>query len=394
MVNTDLRNATLDDLAALLKDQHARKLDVVAPASAIRSQDGQIVLRGTEAELTEDGVMPTEGAYTPTEIFDSGLANKLNIPLSYTRRLRAERPDLLDDNVNGWLHGRRAKTRIQDGQQVVTRDAIPGDDRSFLVRTFRGDDGPGIARALLSDRYGIVDNLDVLMSALDGVRAAGVQVDIAGCDLTENRMRVRVVAPEVQALAPELLRGYRSPFTGAEGTDNPVVFAGFEIGNSETGGGAFTLTPRMVFQVCENGMTITQDALRGVHLGSKMESGIINWSSDTQQRSLELVKAKTRDAVATFLDADYVIRKLDVLSVQGATPVQDAAKTVEIVSQRMQYSQEQQATILDHFIRGGQLTAGGVMQAITSAAQTIANADTAADMEASAIRALEAVPSA
>ena len=61
-------------------------------------------------------------------------------------------------------------------------------------------------------------------------------------------------------LAPALLAGYRTPFTGAAGADNPVVFAGFVITNSETGCGAFTLTPRLVVQVCRNGMTITRDA--------------------------------------------------------------------------------------------------------------------------------------
>ena len=56
-------------------------------------------------------------------------------------------------------------------------------------------------------------------------------------------MYVRVVCEQVRALAPALLAGYRSPFTGAAGADNPVVFAGFVITNSETGCGAFTPDP-------------------------------------------------------------------------------------------------------------------------------------------------------
>lgn len=395
MVQTNLRNADLSDLANLLQDQQTRKLDVVTPATSIRSVNGQIVLQGTDAELTEEGVTPTEGEFRPTDMFDEGVASKLNIPLSYMRRIRAERPDLVDANVNGWLHGFADPVREDhdSGHHLVHGDKfIEPDSRSFLVRTFRGDDGPGIARALLSDRYGIVDNLDVLMSALDGVRAAGVDVNIDGCDLTEKRMRVRVVAPEVQALAPELLKGYRSPFTGESGADNPIVFAGFEISNSETGGGAFTLTPRIVVKVCSNGMTITKDAIRGVHLGSKMDAGVISWSQDTQQRALDLVKAKTRDAVASFMDVEYVRSKVAEISEAADRPVEDAAKTIEIVGQRLQYSQEQQSSILDHFIRGGQLTAGGVMNAVTSVAQTLSNGDEAAELEASALRVLEAVP--
>ncbi len=42
---------------------------------------------------------------------------------------------------------------------------------------------------------------------------------------------------------PALLSGYRSPLTGASGADNPVLFSGFKILNSETRYGAFTLVP-------------------------------------------------------------------------------------------------------------------------------------------------------
>jgi hypothetical protein len=59
-------------------------------------------------------------------------------------------------------------------------------------------------------------------------------------------------------LAPGLLAGYRSPFIGATGTDNRVVFAGFVVTNSETRCGAATVTPRIIAQVCSNGMTITR----------------------------------------------------------------------------------------------------------------------------------------
>ena len=48
-------------------------------------------------------------------------------------------------------------------------------------------------------------------------------------------MYVRVVCEQVAVLAPALLADYRSPFTGAAGADNPAVFAGFVIRESETG---------------------------------------------------------------------------------------------------------------------------------------------------------------
>ena len=406
-VASGLRNATLEDLAALLQDQHARKVDVVAPASTIRAANGRLIIMGAEPILTEDGVTPADGSYLPTDVCDAQVADKLGIPLVYLRRMRTVRPDLYDANVNGWLHG-------------ATGD--DGDSRSFLVRCFRGDGGDGVARALLSDRYGMIDNFDVLMATLSGVRRAGVDVEIDGCDLTDTRMYVRVVAPQVAAMAPDLLAGYRTPFTpggaeraggwdlkvggggwsvpqalqaaqgegrGFESGSEPVIFGGFVISNSETGGGAFTITPRMIVQLCRNGLTMTADALRSVHVGAKLQQGTVDWSAETQRRALDLVVSQTKDAVEQFLDPAYLAKKVGELEDAAGAKVTDAKKTIETIGKTLSFTEAEQASILEHFFAGGQRTAGGILQAVTSVAQTIENADRAHELEAVAIRAME-----
>jgi hypothetical protein len=363
-------HASLADLAGLLRDQQARKLDVVAPAAAIRAQNAALVVDDSAPLLGEDGVTMTAGAYRPTEVCDGGIADKLGIPAAYLRRMRTQHPGLYDANVNGWL---------------------ARDDRKFLLRCLQpqAGPGPGAVRAFLSDGYKIIDNLDVLMAALDGVRAGGYPVSVDQCDLTDRRMYVRVMCEQVATLAPALLANYRSPFTGASGADSPVVFSGFVITNSETGCGAFTLTPRLVVRVCENGMTITRDAVRAVHLGERHDEGVITWSGNTQDKLLALITAKTTDAVATFLDPAYAARAIAEIERAAGRPVADPAETVKTVSQRLRFTEQQQTSILDHFIRGGDITAGGVMHAVTSVAQTLTDPDTAWDMEASALRALE-----
>jgi hypothetical protein len=206
------RNATIEDLIGLLRRQQARKVDVVAPATAIRAEGGLLVLDGTEPVLGAEGVTLTAGAYRPTDVCDAGIAEKLGIPAAYLKKMRGSRPGLFDANVNGWL---------------------AGDDRSFFVRCLRGGGGgTGVARAWLSDGYKPIDHLDTLMAVFDGIRTARQDVMIDSCDLTERRMYVRVRCEAVQVLAPALLSGYRSPFTGAMGADNPVVFAGFVVANS------------------------------------------------------------------------------------------------------------------------------------------------------------------
>lgn len=395
------RNATLADLAELLQEQQARKLDVVAQATQVRAVNGRIVLAGTEAEMTEEGVTATDGTFGPTAVCDEGLADKLRIPVAYLKRLREARPDLYDANVNGWLHGAWGAPTSEYGD--VARTVEP-DARKFMVRTFRGDAGDqGIARAFLSDTYRIVDNFDVLTATLEGVRDAGVEVNVVGCDLTERRMHVRVACPQVTALAPALLEGYRSPFDagvaragestvnlgGGGGQELPVVFAGFHVSNSEVGGGAFQIVPRIVVRVCSNGMTVTRDAMRAVHLGGRLEEGVIRWSADTQRRSLDLVTAQARDAVATFLDSDYLDMVVGKIEEQAGHRLDAPAEAVEVIGRQLKFSEERTKGILDHFICGGQATAGGVLNAVTSYAQVIPDADEAAEVEGHGLRVLE-----
>jgi hypothetical protein len=403
-VQQTTRNATLEDLAKLLQEQQLAKLDLVVPATSIHSRNGQWIVDGADTEPSIDpdgnlGMRPVPGTFVPTAVADEHAATKLGIPLQYLRRMRTDRPDLYDANVNGWLHGRTKVTA--EGREVVA----PPDPRKFLARTFRGNGGPGVLRALVSDRFRTIDNLDVLVAALDGVRDAGATVTIDGCDLTDRRMYVRIVAPQVKALAPVLLANYRSPWGNGNPApwmteagrahgylspdEAPVVFAGFVISNSETGGGAFTITPRILVKICNNGLVITVDALREVHLGGKLEEGVVEWSDDTNRKALELVTAKAKDAVTTFINPGYLERKVEEFTAKAGVPITDTTRAVEVVTNRLRLSEATGKAVLDHFIRGGQLTLGGVAQAVSSVAQVTTDADDAADLEASAVKVLD-----
>lgn len=382
MTHTTLRNANLQDLAATLKEQADARFDVVAHSGSLAFRGGNLIVQGADAVITEEGVTTKETTLRPTDIFDGGLSQRLDIPRKYLRKMRDQGAaaladevpdstiaDLLDHNVNTWL----AKSNKQ-----------------WFVRGFKADDADeGIARAFLSDRFNVIDNYDVLLAVLSGVQEAGLEVDITTCDLSERRMRVRITAPEIQALAPTLLGNYRSPFTGETGAENPVVFAGLDLGNSETGGGAFTITPVITALVCKNGMTITREALRKVHLGSKMEEGQIRWSEQTKEANVELVKAQTADAVRTFLDVDYVQAKISEMEAKSDCAVPEPTKVIEKVAKEFSFSEDEAEGILGHFIKGGDVTAGGVMHAITSFAQVVPDPDRAQDMEAVALDSLD-----
>ncbi|MFF3489685.1 DUF932 domain-containing protein [Streptomyces sp. NPDC002701] len=363
---TDTRNASFEDLAQILEWDQEAKVDMVAPASAITSVGGNLTVTGVDPVLTPSGVTSADGAYRPTAVADEGIADKLKIPTAYLRRMRAEAVALYDLNVNGWLQ----------------RDPT----RRFLLRAFKGE--PGVLRAWLSDGYKIIDHLDMLTAVLAGIRESGHPVNITGADLTERRMIVRVESEHVAAFAPELLRGYRSPFTGQTGDQLPVVSAGFVLTNSEVGSGKYAITPRIVARVCGNGMTITKDAFGKVHLGARMSEGIVEFSKDTQEKNLALITAQTRDAVATFMNRDYVERKLADIQREAGREVTSPAETVELVAKQLRFSDSVRDSVFNHFIKGGQTTAGGIMQAITATAQTLDDGDAAYELETQALSAL------
>jgi hypothetical protein len=380
-----LRSAPLPDLAEALQLQRRQTVDMVIPASSIVTRDGNLLLASAPAIITDDGVLDPSGAYVPTPNADSQLAGIFGIPVKYIRTLRERHVELYDTNINEW----------------ATHDDFA--DKKVLVRTLwgstEGSDTVGILRAVLSDRYGARDNFDTLVAVLDGIRTAGLAADdlkIQG-DLTDNNMFLTVNAPEIKGYGYKLLEGYRSPYANGHGTGHggsdaenlPIISAGLVIRNSETGAGALSITPRLVVRACSNGLQVTKDAMRQVHLGSKLAEGAIVWSDETRLAANDLAKKQAADAVASFLNASYVQSVIDELERDADVPVVDVPATIEVVAKEQAYTETEAKGVLDFFIRGGQLTAGGVMQAVTAYVQQVESPERAYDLEAGAIDAMK-----
>lgn len=401
----DIRNGDLNQITTLLRQQHARAVDITAPTPAITSVDGEIQIDSGEVELTMDGVTPIRSQLSVTEVADEGFSSRLRIPVAYLRDMRRRgQRELIDRNINGQM-------RYQEEQ---ARAAGKKEPRMFL-RTLKPVDGsPGILRAVLSNRYRTIDNLDVLLAALQGIREADTSVAVEACDLSDRRMYVRVVSEQVKAMAPDLLRGYQSPFDadpeirraggwsieqgrraaareglGYEPGSEPVVFAGFVISNSEVAQGGFKITPRLVVQVCRNGLTIPVDALKERHIGGALDDGVVELSQRVVNAELELVTARAADAVHRYLTVDYVQRTLDGLAEAAGVRISRPDKVIRETARALRFDEATQDGILRHFMTAGQPTAGGVMNAVTSYAQTVGSADSAAALEDSALKALK-----
>ncbi|MGN2634979.1 hypothetical protein ACTD5D_02050 [Nocardia takedensis] len=406
-----VRHAELGDLVGLLNDQQAAKLDVLAPSSALRACDGLLQLSGVEPVLDDRGVTPVDGPYRPTGAADSHLGSKLKIPAGYLKALREiQRTDLYDANVNGLLHG-------------PTDPRLPGgpDERSFLLRLFTSSTPgePGVLRAVLSDRYGIIDNLDVLTAVLDGIRLADTDVTVRSCDLSESSMHCKVYSPKIRTLAPTFLENYRTPFAnpdleaerrrvagqietgrrlaaregrGYRPGSEPVVFAGLRFSNSEIGHHAVTLKPELVVQICGNGLTLPLFAFTKRHVGDRLEiGGTRSWSPDTQRKRLAVITAETRDKVSEWMSPEFLAARVEELERHAGTPVTQPDRTLEVVSKKLGFTEDERSGILSHFIAGGQLTAAGIANAVTSYSQTIPDPDRADDLDDLALTAMTLV---
>lgn len=397
MTQTNTRNSSLQDLVDLLSAQNVDKHDAVIPLQAITSNGGILYVAG----MGMDGPAGEPGLFRPTPIMDGHMADRLGIPVKYLRWLRENRIDLYDLNVNGLIHG----YADLGGEGEATYEMVDANGDVVMLRTFANQAGGiGIARCMMSDRYGCYDNLDMVFALLAGVRDSGMEVEVTSCDLSERRMIIRMEAPNLLIEAADLMKGYRSPFGsssgGTYGTYNVTARAegkkagdcvggGIVATNSETGGGAWSTAPYLRFLSCGNGLTINKFIMRQVHLGGKLEEGIIKWTAETEERNLALIAAKTKDAVTSFLDEGFIQKILDGLTEKAVKPIKNAAEMVELVSRELHYTAEQQAGILDHFIKGAQVTCGGIMHAVTSWAQEVEDSDTAFDFESSAIDAME-----
>ena len=270
------------------------------------------------------------------------------------------------------------------------------DDASVLVRMFADNDGNAWVRAILSDKFAVhYDSLDALAAALDGIRAAGVDPsDITSVgDITESSFRMRITVPGVNISVPDLAQGYRNPRADRNPTDPKVgdlLAAGVEIRNSDTGNGAFSVYPRLVFLICTNGMTRENDGARRVHIGSRMSEGVVGWAADTKRTALELMVKQTRDAVATFMAPGYLEGVAAEMRAAKDVRVDQPTEVIPKIIKAVRLPEDRTNAILDMFILGGDPTILGVGQAITAAAQDEKDADVAAQMEAAFFPALTA----
>ena len=371
------RHTTLAELVNELKDQNMQKKDFVVPANLLSMENGQLVVNNYNEDDSLSKLLKEVGIESESNnklilnclpILHQNLSDKLDIPRRYYNRIQTlEETQLIDSNVSHWLKNMKG---------------------NIFLRTFiNKDENKGYARAILSDRYNVIDNFDVLFATLEAVKESGLNLKIEdnGCDLTESKMYIRFVLPDVEINAPDLLKNYKNP-KGEGSSVGDGIITGFVITNSELGQGSFSISPRAVVLKCSNGMVFKNDAFGKIHLGGKMgEFSQIDWSEETKRKNYELIQAQVKDAVKKFTSEDFLASKISELNEYAEVDLKHPIETVKNVSKFLNITEEKEKSILDFFMRGGDFTAMGVSQALTFYAHETKDADEAHEMDSVAI---------
>ena len=339
---------TLQELAIELDRQQAVKKDMIVDMGALSMDTGEA---GLALQVTGGNMAAKYGI---NDIAHRQIGQTLKIPALYYDRMRAEYPELLAQNVNGWF----ARTP----------------DTKRMLRTM-----DGTARALLSDRYRRIDNFEVASAVLpiiSGMDGASVE----SCELTDSRMYLKVVNPRVTA---EVKKG-------------DIVQAGIIISNSEVGMGSVNVSPLVYRLVCSNGMIAQDGAVRKYHVGRANEGGedFSIYRNETIEADDKAFLMKLEDSVKAAVDQARFAAIVDKMreATEATMEAKVVPQVVELASKEYGITEAEGKGILGHLIAGGDLSLYGLANAVTRQAQDVESYDRSTELEATGYKIITMAP--
>lgn len=355
---------TLEELGRKVKDQAERKDDLVVDTRNLTMLNG-------EALVVSDGSLGAP-EYAIEQIAHRQIGERLGIPAKFydglrraTRKVEGrEEPHeevrrLLDRNVNTLLRERPERRLIRTFKPVEGGFGRPHEPVSE----------PGIARAFLSDRYRRRDN-DELLERIVPILSALPGAEVASCAVTDTRLYLKVVTPRLEG----------------EVKLNDPVQAGVVIRNSEVGHGSLSVMPMIFRLVCLNGMIVGEAgeaAKRYSHVGRRIEADEEGRYSDaTLKLDDDAFYAKIGEDVKRAVDETAFNALLVQMRASTEGPrIEDPVEAVERLSKRFTLSETEGKSVIKHLAEGGDLSAYGMLNAVTRMAQDVDSYERATELE-------------
>lgn len=325
---------SLSALAAELERQSNAKKDYIADTRKLSMEavdTGKVILQGVNGGMA---LRPTAHAQ---------MAASLGIPKTYYDRMLSETPDLLAANVNRWLERQPARK---------------------MIRTLDNE-----VRAVLSDSYRPLDNLELAEAVLP--KLLDLEANVESCEVTENRFYLKAVTHRI---------------SGAVAL-NDHVQAGIVVSNSEVGQGSLHVQALDFRLVCTNGM-IRESAIRKAHLGrgargqDAIEDAREFFRTETRIADDRAFFLKVQDAVASMFDAVRFAKRIEQYKEAGERQIDgQIEKVVEVTAKRFALNDGERSSVLQHLIRGGDMSNWGLANAVTRTAQDVESYDRATELE-------------
>ncbi len=264
------------------------------------------------AENTPILRLPGEELFSISKPCHTQFAEKLEIPLKYYHKMEESAPELLVENVNAWLK--------KNGKDVFIRG--------------QGDS----VRAFLSDRYRVIDHLDVLYCALNELQAHNAEIE--DCYLSEIEMNIKVKSAKLRDFVRH---------------KDDLIMGGLFLTNSETGHKALRVEPRMFRVKCSNGMIVEELVTREIHIGNGDEI------------SDEIIYLSLRRSIRELFNRFGEI----VLMMRESTEIKirNPQRVIQNVVDQYKLSEVQKANILMAFGAEPEYDKYGIANALTLAAQ-------------------------
>ena len=270
------------------------------------------------------------------------IGTHLSIPAKYYGKMLEEDPALLVTNVNTWLQ------RAQSQRMLRVLD--------------------GSARAFLSNRYLRMDHFPVTQAVIP-ILGELPEIRFESCQITENRMYIKVVNPALEA----------------EVSPGDVVQAGLLISNSEVGLGSVSIQPLIYRVRSQTGMFVNDSATKRNHVGRTNFAEIQFQLNATESFSLDdhaflqTIQGSVRASgnVARFHSVVEMMRRartvpLDTRNVPGV---------VRQVGRDFGITETEQTGVLRHLTENDDMTQYGLANAVTRHSQDVDSYDRATDLE-------------
>jgi hypothetical protein len=326
-----MKGITLTELAMKIEANKTEKKDFLAPTTGLK-----MITEGVESP---EIIVPDQGQFPIQPVTHDQIGEYLQIPGKYYDRMMQKQPRLLADTVNTWM-GERTDTR--------------------MVRTLRGK-----ARAFLSNSYNRIENDEIAEVALP-ILLNIPGIEVVSAEVTERRMYIQATTSRLQG---EVKKG-------------DVVQAGVVISNSEVGYGAASVAALDWRLACLNGM-ISAQKFRAYHVGRRIEDNAALWSQETLRADDRAVLLKVRDMVKAAVDEVEFTKRLGRMKeLAGEAKVTgDPAVVVKVLAAKVGATENEQGSILRSLIEGGDLSAWGLINAVTAQGHTARSYDRAVEFE-------------